>query len=205
MRTTVSSILGTATLTLALLLSASCSEKDAASKDTKAEDAPATLVAPAAGGGSAEQGGGGFGGDRAAFMTQFYAEAAEKLDVPVDDLVEALGLPPDVNAASEKLGIAVEKLETVLPTRGGGGGFGGGQGGGDLAGGIRERLFAEAAEKLGVTTEALVEAMGTPPSLEAASEALEIPLEKLQEAVQLPQGGFDGGGFGGRRQTDQTR
>ena len=57
--------------------------------------------------------------------------------------------------------------------------------------------MAEAAKALGVTEEALTDALGNPPDLAKAAKKLEISLEKLQEVI--PMGGFGrglSGGFG---------
>ena len=117
------------------------------------------------------------------FGEQFYALAAERLEVTAEALGEALGTPPDFGAAAEKLGIAVEKIREAMPRFGGG--FGGGFG-------RLEELFAQAAEVLEIGVERLTEALGTPPDLEAAAEKLEISLEKLQEALPFFRGGFAG-------------
>ena len=53
--------------------------------------------------------------------------------------------------------------------------------------------MAEAAKALGVTEEALTEALGNPPDLSKAAKKLEISLEKLEEVIPK----FGGGGFSG--------
>lgn len=43
-----------------------------------------------------------------------FSAAAEKLGVPIEDLTEALGSPPDIAAAAEKLGISESSLMEAL-------------------------------------------------------------------------------------------
>ena len=63
---------------------------------------------------------GGFGGGGGiSGRDQIFAQAAEALKVSVEDLVNALGRPLNLEAAAEKLKIPVEKLEEALPKFGG--------------------------------------------------------------------------------------
>lgn len=80
-----------------------------------------------------------------------------------------------------------DSTELSASDRGGGGGFSG-------FGDRRTKVFTDAAEKLEVTVEELIEAVGIPPDLEAASEKLGITLDKIQEAIQSILGGFQEGG-----------
>jgi hypothetical protein len=128
---------------------------------------------------------GGAGGSGGTIREQLFAAAAERLDVTVEALTEALGSPPDLEAAAKKLGIAIEKIRDAIPQPAQGG-FGG-----------KGRAFARAAETLDIAVEDLAEALGSPPDLEAAAKKLKISLEKLEEA--LP---FTGSGYGQRNSGD---
>lgn len=122
------------------------------------------------------------GAGAAGLRDQFLAAAAEQLEVTVEALTEAVGWPPNMEAAAEKLGIAIDKIQEAFP-RLGQGGFGNGFA-------DREAMFSQAAETLGITVEDLTAALGTPPDIEGAAKKLEISVEKLQEALPLLRGGF---------------
>jgi hypothetical protein len=115
------------------------------------------------------------------FRNQFFADAAQKLEIEVDALVEALGTQMDIEAAAEKLKISVEKLTAALPENLTSGDFGREGGFGD--GGGFAALFEGSAEKLGITVDTLVEALGRPINLEAAAEKLEISIDTLKAAL----------------------
>ena len=147
-----------------------------------------------------EAGGGYAGRDGAGgeFLAAALSDAAEALEVSVEALVKALGTSPDIEAASEKLEIPVQVLQGVLPEflsseRGSGGPGEGGFGGGLAV------VLGEAAEKLEVTVEALVDALGRPIDLESAAEKLELTVEQITAALpeQFSQGNGRGGGRGG--------
>lgn len=163
----------------------STSRTEAAAESKTAETSDAVVQSESAD--QARPGiGGGQGGD---FLARAYATAAEALGISEEDLVEALGDPPDFEAAAKKLEIALEKLQKALPVQGGAG-FGGL---GDFQARFAE-MYAEAAEKLELSVEDLVAALGIPPNFEAASEKLDITIEKLQEVLPLPQRGQGAGG-----------
>lgn len=115
------------------------------------------------------------------FRNQFFADAAQKLEIEVDALVEALGTQMDIEAAAEKLKISVEKLTAALPENIASGGFG--RDGGFGEGGGFAALFEGSAEKLGITVDTLVDALGRPINLEAAAEKLEISIDTLKAAL----------------------
>lgn len=140
-------------------------------EEVAADDGAAVVVRSA----PARQGGSGSSGS---IREQLFAAAAEQLDVTVEALTEAIGSPPDLEAAAKKLGISIEQLRDVVPQPGQGG-FGG-----------RGQAFARAAEALNVAVEELAEALGSPPDFEAAAKKLEIPIEKLREALPFSAGGF---------------
>ena len=105
---------------------------------------------------------------------------------------------PDIEAAAEKLEISVEDLTAALPENFATfaqGGFSGG------AGGRLATFFGEAAEKLGVEVQTLMDALGRPFDIEAAAKKLDVSVETLTEA--LPEQftsrlGGTGGAQGGR-------
>ncbi len=163
------------TAVLAAIVLSACGGKE----DVAAKPIPVVINRPAPARGGTEGSGG-----EAGFRDQFFAAAAEQLDVTVAALTEALGTPPDFEAAAEKLGIAIDKLRDVVPQFGPGGFAGRGQ------------IFARAAEALEITAEDLADALGSPPDFKAAAEKLKIPIEKLQEALPFS----EGGGFGQRTQ-----
>jgi hypothetical protein len=96
-------------------------------------------------------------------------------------------------------------LVTPMPPGGGDQPPGGLSGGGELPGGQlgggqhgQRPDLAAVAEELGVTEQALLEALGDPsdgpPDLAAAAQALGVTEEDLQQALGPPQGGSPGGG-----------
>jgi hypothetical protein len=173
----------------AVLLLPACGPADADNRKANTAGEPAATVVDESVPGSGQQGGAIDGINT--FLAELYAHASEQLDLTVEALTEALGTPPNLGVAAEKLGIDIEKLTEAMPqlNRGAGIGGGGGFGGGGI------NMFTEAAKKLDIAVDALVEAMGRPPNLEAAAEKLEIPIEKLREALPL----LGEGGLGPRQ------
>jgi hypothetical protein len=104
-------------------------------------------------------------------FAEMIANAAAKLEVSVEDLIEALGDPPDLDVAAEKLEMPIGRLRVAMPLLGESRSMGGGS------------IYAAAAEKLNLTAGDLTEALGMPPSLEDAAKKLDIPLEKMKEAL----------------------
>ena len=160
-------------MTIAVLVSCGSSENGANSEANQpVEDSAATTDT------NAQNGGAPAGG---LFATAL-SEAADALEISVEVLQEALGSPPDIEAASQKLEIPVRVLEEVLPEFGnsergfavrGEGGFGGGL----------NVILTEAAEKLEISVDALIEALGRPINLEAAAEKLELTMEQIRSAL----------------------
>ena len=145
----------------------------------------------------AGEAGAGFAGRDGAgggFLAAAFNDAAEALEISV----EALGTPPDIEAASEKLEIPVQVLQGVLPEFLGSERGSGAPGEGGFGGGLAA-ILGEAAEKLEVTVEALVEALGRPIDLESAAEKLKLTVEQITDALpeQFSQGFGRGGGRGG--------
>jgi lambda repressor-like predicted transcriptional regulator len=106
------------------------------------------------------------------------AAAAKELGVTEQALMEALGPPPpNVERAAQALGIPAEQLQEVLRKYGPRQPPGmEGEGGGPLA---------AAAKELGITEQALKDAVGPPPpNVERASQILGIPAEKLDEVLR---------------------
>ncbi len=69
-------------------------------------------VAGGGGGGTAPDAGGGAGAPAGA---PDFTEAAESLGITVDELIAALGQPPNVENAAATLGVTVDELRAVLP------------------------------------------------------------------------------------------
>jgi len=144
-----------------------------------------------------------------------FAAAAEQLGVTEEALQAALGDPsqgqPDFAAAAEVLGVTEEGLLAALgvptdgqpstdgqPPAGQAPGGQGGQGDNQGPGGGQQLDFAAAAEELGVTEEALRDALGDPsqgapgqgvPDFAAAAEALGVSEADLLAALGIPADG----------------
>ena len=119
------------------------------------------------------------------FLNTLLEAAAEKLEISVEALTDAVGQPPNLEVAAEKLKISIESLTDALPDFGS---LGGGQRGG-FAGATE--FLGEAADKLGVAVEELIEALGRPLDLNAAAEKLGLDVKAIEEALpgQIRRGG----------------
>lgn len=119
---------------------------------------------------------------------------AEQLGVSQEVLETALSVPPHLLQAAQTLGVDAQTLAEVVNPRA-------------MRQAAREAALANAAEQLGVSVEALQNALHpTPPGMEALAQELGVTVEALQEALPpRPERGQMGRGQMGRGQHMQGR